>query len=301
MFNISDLHANMHGYRKEIIKRYECPNVVEIVAAKCFFNALEKVPVEHELMDLFCHLGDLVVKKESEQTILAHMKFLTETVGNMDEQILRKSSAIFLRALGTDNAKPVLPEILSEPSPKIANVYGKDHCYIEYTIDKWSKIKLTEQVPVVALYSVAKPLKAWDRKFWLRIEKGRQSIGLYLCCEADKDWVRAPSKRRSFSIAYQFLVIKPDLSVILDRSKRFPTEFKKDGAWGLSKFQTLEKLEACGGYTKAEDKITFACLVSIPEDSVEAVRTSSEFAIYSRNDGSSVGLETVPRGLNDYL
>lgn len=142
--------------------------------------------------------------------------------------------------------------------------------FIEFTVHKWSTIALTAPSlglpPSAAMYSAGTPLKVWGHEWWVKVEKTSTRIGLYLCCGGDGDpppvGSTVPISRRwPIAVDYQLMVRKRGSDEGVCASDVFRTEFGREKAWGLSNFSTIEQIEKEGAWSRAEDIITFGCLI----------------------------------------
>jgi hypothetical protein len=118
---------------------------------------------------------------------------------------------------------------------------------VEFEVSKWSEIKDT------AVFSRSTSSRVWSHDWWLKIEKGDDRIGVYLCCGEEGIF--------PITVDYQLMVRKRYSDDVVAVSSRFTTEFGREKAWGLAKFTSLEALERDGAYYRNEDKITFGCRI----------------------------------------
>lgn len=126
--------------------------------------------------------------------------------------------------------------------------------FVDFEIKDWSKVKDGS----IFSFLHDNPMHAWGHEWWLKVVKSsnpnKDEIGFFLCC-GEK------SIAYPVTVDYQLVVRKRGSNDPARSAPRFRTIFGKERGWGLYKFTTLEDLIHKGGYSKAEDKITFGCMI----------------------------------------
>lgn len=124
---------------------------------------------------------------------------------------------------------------------------------VQFPIPKWSEWDPSKGV---ARYSAGNPKRAWGLEWWLKIEKHADGIGAYICVGNLQDG-------KELVVNYQLSVKHRITEKSITPSPLYRTIFGKDKAWGKAEFTTFTKVAAEGGYTRAEDTITFLCTVDL--------------------------------------
>lgn len=187
------------------------------------------------------------------------------------------------RLASSPAAPPAVPTVLMRPAAPLSmrtmlaveeplNISIHDKDIISWTVRNWSRTAggashysppsfLLNSIPLPPIKPGAVPPPSGSRinKFWLKITKGADDVGLFLCCDAD----RLIDRKHDIEVDYQLMVKRRASDEMAYISRWFSCTFGEISAWGLPQFSTMRQIAAAGGYNPSEDAITFACKFKI--------------------------------------
>ena len=151
-------------------------------------------------------------------------------VADLQAQLLKAQQDLAAQKLASQQLAQTVITLTTELDKKvIAQAARTDHrlgelrshvdaVMCEFTVYKWSELKEGS-----CTFSTNLPLREWKHEWWLKVEKGIDRIGLYVCISEDGKF--------PISVDYQLMVKKRGSDEGIAQSVVFRTDFGREKAW----------------------------------------------------------------------